>query len=232
MTLAARGGVVCGVLLALAGGALAQETLYGRSPPPGSAYVRLVNSWRAPVVVATDFQPTARLGNTPADRVGAYAVAESVSGRILTVTADDGEQKGSLSFKATPDGFVTVVIKPDAGGRITLAAVSDQAEFNQNRARVSFYNAAPDCPVASLVLDAGGATVFHDVANAATKSRSVNPVTAMVRALCADRPGPSVMLEGLEIGRSYSVWLIGPAESASLFLTSDALAPYKPSNDN
>lgn len=222
--------LACAFLCLPATHARAQETLYGKQPPRGSTYVRFVNALPTPVTIKANFQADTRLGTSTADRVQAYAVVEQAGERLLSVTVKDGAQEGSLEFKVKPDGYVTVALEPGPGGKIVVIPIVDQAEFNQTRARVSFYNVTPACPAASLVLNAGGAVVFQGVATGAVKSRTVNPVQALVRAICAEEPASSLMLQGLEVGSSYSIWLVQPSAKAELFLTSDILAPYKPKN--
>ena len=221
-----RATMIAAALIASAGAAHAQEALYGKQPPRGSAFVRLVNATPGAVAVTTDFQAEAHLGAGTADRVTPYEVVEKAATRTLTLTAKEGGHEGHFTYKAAADGYVTIVMQQNAAGAIVFVPIVDQAEFNQTRARLAFYNTAPACAAATLGLDPSGPAVFQDVATGTTKSRTVNPVQATVRASCA-QPGPTVALGGMDLGASYSVWLMQPDSKAILFMTPDALAKYK-----
>ena len=126
-----------------------------------------------------------------------------------------------------PDSFNTVLVEESAG-KLSTVLVKDGAEFNQARARLSFYNATPGCAAAALALAPAGTAVFADVAAGAVKTRSVNPVKAMVRATCTGSAAEDVMLDNMEAGGSYSVWLMAPGGKATTFITRDTTLPYKP----
>jgi hypothetical protein len=223
-----RAPILAAALIASSGAAHAQEALYGKQPPRGSAFVRLVNATPGATTVTADFQAETHLGAGSADRVTPYQVVEKAADRALNFSAKEGGHEGHFTYKAPADGYVTIVMQQTPAGAITFVPIVDQAEFNQTRARLAFYNAAPGCAAATLGLDPGGPAVFQDVASGATKSRTVNPVQATVRANCAAQPGPTVALGGMELGASYSVWLMQPDGKAMLFMTPDALAKYKP----
>jgi hypothetical protein len=218
--------------IALAAGAVApahaQDALYGKQPPHGSAFVRLVNALPAAVTITTDFQAEAHLGTSPTDRVAPYTVVERAAERTLTITAKQGARTGRLNYKAPADGYVTLAVEADPGGNITIMPIVDQAEFNQTRARLAFYNLAPGCASATLGLDPSGPAVFQGLPNGSTKSRTVNPVQATVRATCSASAGPTLALAGMELGASYSIWLMQPGADMTLFLTPDVSARYKP----
>jgi alginate O-acetyltransferase complex protein AlgF len=146
----------------------------------------------------------------------------------LTFAAKEGGHEGHFTYKAAADGYVTIVMEQSPAGSITFTPIVDQAEFNQTRARLAFYNAAPGCASATLGLDPSGPAVFQDVASGATKSRTVNPVQATVRASCAGQPGPTLALGGMDLGASYSIWLMQPDGKPILFMTPDVSAKYKP----
>jgi hypothetical protein len=223
-----RATIVAFLIMSSVAALHAQEALYGKQPPRGSAFVRLVNATPAAAVVATDFQAETHLGATGADRVAPYAVVERAAERSLTFTAKEGGHEGHFTYKAAADGYVTIVMEQSPAGSITFTPIVDQAEFNQTRARLAFYNAAPGCASATLGLDPSGPAVFQDVASGATKSRTVNPVQATVRASCAGQPGPTLALGGMDLGASYSIWLMQPDGKPILFMTPDVSAKYKP----
>jgi hypothetical protein len=223
-----RATLIATALISSAGALHAQEALYGKQPPRGSAFVRLVNATPAAATVTTDFEAEAHLGAGSTDRVTPYEVVEKAADRSLTFTAKAGGHEGHFTYKAAADGYVTIVMQQTSAGAITFVPIVDQAEFNQTRARLAFYNAAPACASATLGLDPSGPAVFQDVATGTTKSRTVNPVQATVRATCTAQPGPTVALGGMDLGASYSVWLMQPDGKSVLFMTPDVLAKYKP----
>jgi len=227
-------GIVLPVLAALAlappaaPAALAQGQVYEPAPPRGSAFVRIVNTLPAAIQARPDFLPAQNLGTQPAQRVMAYTVVENVANRTLRVEVTEGSRRGAGSFRATPDGFVTVLIHRGADGNPAVTAVAEDTDFNRARARLAFYNALPDCPSAALQLQPGGQAVVGEVPAMGTRSRSVNPVTAEVRAACGSRASANFALQGLEAGGMYSIWMIpGAGAAPEAFLTRDATAPIR-----
>ena len=206
--------------------AAAQEALYGAQPPAGSAYVRFVNATAAPVVVASPVLPDQTL-DTAAHRVTPYSVVEKVAGHPLSLAVRSGGKSVSASLPLTPDGFATVLLRPSADGGVSATVAPDGAEFNQARARLSFYNATSSCAAGTLSVVPAGTAVFADVAPGANKNRSVNPVTATIRAACTGAAAPDLALGGMEIGGSYSVWLMQPSGTPLAFISRDTTLPYK-----
>ena len=215
-------------VLLTAAPALAQEALYGAQPPPGSAFVRFANATGTTVELRPSFLAPSTLGTAGPSRVGAYAVVEHVAGKTLPLEVQSAGQSARTTLTVAPDSFNTVLVEADAAGKLSAAVVKDGAEFNQARARLSFYNATPACASASLALAPAGTSVFSDVPPGAVRTRSVNPVKALVRAACAGQTAPDVMLENMEVGGSYSVWLMLPSGHPATFITRDTTLPYKP----
>ncbi len=211
-----------------AGPAAAQEALYGPQPPKGSAYVRFVNALPVAAALTPDFLPAEQLGTGPADRVGAYFAVERVAGRALQLDIQAGGKTGHATLQADPGGFLTIVVQQTQAGALAATPIADLAEFNQNRARLSFYNATADCPAGTLALDPGGQAVFQDVPAGGAKARSVNPVNAQLRASCTGRAAPPVTLGGMEPGSMFSVWLMAPDGKPTAFVTRDVATPYRP----
>ena len=206
--------------------AVAQEALYGAQPPAGSAYVRFANATAAPVVVASPVLPDQTL-DTAAHRVTPYSVVEKVAGHSLEITARSGGKSVTASLTLAPDSFVTILLRPAPDGSVSATAAPDGAEFNQARARISFYNATTNCAAGSLSLVPAGTVVFADVPPGANKNRSVNPVTATIRAACTGSAAPDLALSGMDVGGSYSVWLMQPATTPLAFISRDTTLPYK-----
>jgi len=209
--------------------AWAQAQVYEPAPPAGSAYVRIVNTLPVEVALRPDFLPAQRLGVTlPHQRVTAYTVVENVAGRTLRLEITEGSRRATGTLTATPGSFVTVLVHRGAGGNPAITALAEDTDFNRARARIAFYNTLPDCPAGGLVLLPGGQSVFADVPALQGRARSVNPVSAQVRAACGARVSPDFALQGLEAGGMYSVWLIpGPGAAPQAFLLRDSTAPFR-----
>ncbi len=225
--LALLGAALPAAALAQAGPA-AQAQVYDPQPPPGSAYLRFVNASGGPLALRPDFLPPQSLGAAPADRVTPYAVVERVAGRTLSLDAAGGGATGRASLKAEPGSYVTLLLHPGEAGGIAATPVVDRADFDRAKARLAFYNAAPGCPAAALKLEANGAAVFEQVAPGTARTRTVNPVSAALRAEC-DGQAATVALEGLEAGGTWSILLIRPQGAApSAFMLRDTTARWRP----
>jgi hypothetical protein len=207
--------------------AMAQESLYGALPPRDSAYLRLVNTLPADASVQIDAKPAQTLGTQQAARIGAYTVVEAVEGRQVRLTAQSGGRSVQLELPVKSGSFHTVLLQRGPDGALALRPWSDNTEFNQLRARLSFYNATTDCPAAGLVLAANNAAVMSNVAPGTGAVRSVNPVTAVLNATCEGRPPAPVSLEGLEAGMMYSIWMMPGAEGTQAFLARDVVTPWR-----
>jgi hypothetical protein len=221
--------------LATASTAAAQGQVYDPLPPPGSAYVRFVNASTEDIVLHPDFLATQRLGAAGAQRITAYLVVENVAGKRLGVQMQAGSTVGEASFSAAPGSFNTVLVEraghlgEQAGPGQALQAVQvvDRTDFNQSRARLSFYNATPACGSAALAIVPDGPAVFQDLAPGTATARSVNPVTAAVKASCTGQAAAPFDLKDMEAGGMYSIWLMQDGDGVISFLTRDATAKWK-----
>ena len=216
--------VLAAVAVAVGQGASGQETLYGKQPPHGSAFVRFVSTLAQKAMVRGDGQAEIPLGTDITDRVAPYHVIENAASRKLAFSVGPSR----FSYQPQPDSYATLVLAKDASGATTMTPIVDKAEFNQTRARIAFYNLVPGCQAATLALDPGGQAVFADVSFGDTKSRAVNPVHASVKAACQTGATSTLALSGMEIGSSYSVWFAQPGAEPALLLTKDVSAPYAP----
>jgi hypothetical protein len=207
--------------------AAAQNQVYDPLPPPGSAYVRFVSAVAAELAITPDFLPAQRLGPAVDSRVTSYGVVERVAGRDLVLDARAGDRVGHASVHAEPGSFLTVIVEAGPAGTVKIVPVVDRTDFNQSRARLSFYNATPDCADASLTLVPGGPAVFQAVPPGTAKARSVNPVTAQVQAVCAGQSAPPFALTGLEAGGMYSIWLMLLDGHATAFVNRDTTARWR-----
>ncbi len=213
------------LMLALPALATGQSQLYDAPPPPGSAWLRFINTLGVPVALRPDFSPARELGTDSDSRVGHYTVVERVAGRRLGISLMAAGQTGTASLSLEPGSFTTVLLHAAAATGIAATAVTDNADFNRARAKLGFYNAAPGCAVAELRLDPGGAPVFQGLAPLAVQTRAVTPVAASVVALCNGVALAPVALTTIEAGNSYSVWLMQPPGAAPFaFFAPDTLA--------
>lgn len=201
--------------------AAAQPQLYGPQPPAGSAFLRLVNATDGPVSARLDGVAIALPAGGPA-RVGTYRVLPRAAGRAvpLELRGADGTT-ARTTLRAEPGAYVTVLLHGNVGTLTAVPAV-DMASFDQSRALLAFYNTLPDCPAATLALD-GGAAVFPDVPAGESRRRTVNPVTASLRAVCGDRATPAFPLGGVEAGGRFSAWLLPGEAGPQAFVTRDAV---------
>lgn len=195
-----------GLALAAPVAAPAQQFLYDPEPPAGSAFLRFVHAGPGTLILRPDFDVVRTM--TAEARVSPYVVVERVGGRSLAL---DGQR-----ITLAAGSFNTLIVTP-AGQRL----VTDQAEFNQLRARLTFYNATADCADATLALAPGGQQVFQSLAPGEGRSRAVNPAAARLRASCAGAEAPEFALEGLVAGGMYSIWLMRPAGDVLGFMTRD-----------
>ena len=187
---------------------MAQQFLYDPEPPAGSAFLRFVNAGPDALQLRPDFTAAHTLGTEPGARITPYAVVEGVAGRRLALEG--------RPITLRPGSFNTLIVTPDRQWLVT-----DQAEFNQLRARLTFYNATAGCADAMLALAPGGQPVFQGLAPGEGRSRAVNPAPARLRAVCAAGEAPEIALEGLEAGGMYSIWLMRPGSGTLAFMTRD-----------
>jgi alginate O-acetyltransferase complex protein AlgF len=217
--------LAAGLLVGGLGVAHAQEALYGPQPPKGSAYVRIVSALDAKADVKPEFRAALSLGAGTSDRVSPYNVVEAVAGKKLSLSVSVDGKTVTGDASADPDGFLTILLLPDASGA-KIVGISDEAEFNQTKTRLAFYNGIPGCDGGMLALDPGGQAVFKDVGPGQQKTRAVNPTTANVKASCGDKTAESIGLSGLEAGGMNSIFLVSSGGKAQAFVVKDIATPY------
>lgn len=222
MRFSSLGGTLVFAMLA-SSPALAQIPLYAQRLPDGTVYIRLVNALPGAASVQTDFAGTVALGADNAARISPYYVAGQAGGKTVAIQVSQGGGTATTAKFAPKSGaFVTVVLHPEGSG-VAADVITDKPEYNQLRARLSFYNATADCAAGSL--ETGGRTIFTGIAANAAQARSINPVEAKVTASCATGHAPSLDLGQLEAGGLYSVWMMQPAGTLTAFVAHDTIAP-------
>lgn len=212
------------VMLALsATTASAQMRLYERFPA-GFALVRFASALPGDVMVKPEsITEPMTLTTAGAGRISAYYGVEDVAGRTFFVELDG---KSRASFALTPGVFQTVLLERSEGG-LAARVVIDQAELSQNKARLAFYNAVPDCAGANLQLEPDGQAIFSNVGPNLMRGRSVNPASnARVIASCGSAQTVALDLGSLDAGGQYSVWLMAPEGAPIAFVSKNTIAPY------
>jgi hypothetical protein len=198
--------------------------LYEQRLPDGWALLRYVNTLEAPAAFRSDFDLPRNLGTDGAARVTPFHVIENVEGKTLEAAVAVGAETMRIRFQLTPNAFSTLLLLRE-GDALVARVIRDATEYNQIRARLTFYNATLTCGPATLKLDPGGQTVLANVENAGMRARTVAPAAARVRTSCAGgRVGP-LDLGRLEAGQLHSVWLIAPGGTPQIFRSTDTIAP-------
>ena len=201
----------------------AQPMLYEQRLPDGFAFIRFASALPAATVLKPDFADgPLSLGAAGADRVSPYYVGEGVTGRDVKIEVQGGPV---LAVRVKGGGLNTILLTPDGAGGVTATSIADQAEYNQTRARVTFYNAVPGCAGGALALAPSNQAVFSDIPALSGRMRSLNPTAAVVRASCQGKTAAELDLGRLQPGGLYSIWLMAPAGQASAFLVQDRIAP-------
>lgn len=207
--------------------ASAQPMLYENRLPEGTAYVRFVNTLPEGGTVTPAFADAVTLGKSGGDRVGPYMVVEKAD-RALTAEVKLGAVQKPITFTLQPGKWHTLLLQPGASGEVATTLVTDEVGYNQLRARLSFFNAAPGCKQAALALEPGGQGVFNGVGTGTMRVRSVNAVASQrVRADCDGRKAAPLDLGRLDAGGLYSLWLVAPNGTPETFLARDLIAPYR-----
>lgn len=201
------------------GGRAAGEVarLYAPKPPPGSAFVRVVNLSGTPASFSFGTGPAAKA----ADGEVATLFRIVKGGVPLALTRDGKPVAGDLVPAA--DGFSTVVIPP--GGAPALI-ISDSTEGrNDLKAQLRFYNFAPGCAGAVAVVD--GPIVFEDVATFGTRQRVINPIEASLAGRCGGATTAALKLPPLKAGDNFSLFLVHEPSGLVLKGQRDETEPYR-----
>ncbi|SHI90266.1 hypothetical protein SAMN02745194_01322 [Roseomonas rosea] len=218
-------GFVASLALAAgSGAAIAQPMLYEQRLPEGFAFVRIANGLPDSAVVRPDFGDAVTLGEGGADRVSPYYVAEDVARRPVKFQVTLGGATSEVQAPVAGGGLNTILLQRE-GDRVVATSITDKADYNQTRARVTFYNAVPGCAGGALALDPSGQSVFSGIAPNTGSTRSLNPTQAVVRASCATQRAAPLDLGRLQPGGLYSVWLMAPAGQPVSFIVHDRIAP-------
>ncbi|MGX9966464.1 ABC transporter permease [Roseomonas sp. F4] len=220
------------ILLLLAGLALLPLTpafaqapmLYELRLPDGFALIRYANGLEGPTSLRSDFDLPRELGTEDAARISHYFVVENAAGKTLELRITSGGTTTTARFQVNGNTFNTVLLMRE-GNQVVARHLEDTTEYNRLRARLTFYNAAPGCPTATLALDPSGRAVISNVPSPGMQARTIAPAAARLHAQCgATRVGP-LDLGRLEAGQLASLWLMAPGGRPVLFTSRDLIAP-------
>lgn len=204
------------------GAAQAQPLLYSQRLPEGTVYIRLVSALPQAASIGTDFAGTVALGNADADRVSPYYVAGNAGGKTVALQVAEGAKTATATIQPKSGTFITVILY-EKGSGVAASIITDKPEYNQLKARLTFYNAVEDCTAGSL-LD-GGRPVFSAVPAESVQARSLNPVQATVTATCGNDKAKPLDLGKLNEGGLYSVYMMKLGGQLASFTAHDTIAP-------
>jgi hypothetical protein len=202
--------------------AAAQEIgrLYAARPPQGYAFVRIAT---ADVAARVDL---VRNGQGATEIGGATTATRyrAVPGDKALTIAIDGAML-DLAAMPRPDEFSTVVIHRDATGWRASVISEGQANLDDLKAQLRFFNLAGGCDATLKV--AGGPQIFAATAPATVRARAVNPVRADVEAGCGDRTA-TLALPQLRPGDHFSMFLRAvPGAGLALSGQFDETEPFR-----
>lgn len=205
-----------------AGAARAQPLLYAQRLPEGTVFIRLASALPGAATVGTGFAGEVALGDAEATRISPYFVSVSAGGTTVPLQIGLDGKSSTTSIRPASGSVVTVVLHEKAGA-VTAAVITDKPEYNQLKARLTFYNATDDC--SNGALSQGGRVVFGGVAPEGVKASSVSPVTANVVASCGTEKAKPLDMGRLEAGGQYSVWMMRLGGQLVSFTAHDTIAP-------
>ena len=215
-------GLVAAALAGVGGAVRAQPMLYAQHLPEGTVYIRLASALADAATVSTDFAGDVSLGAAGASRISPYFIAGQAGGKTVTLKVTEAGKTASTTIQPKSGTFITVVLH-DGGPGVSAAVITDKPEYNQLKARLTFYNASSDCNAGSLVT--GGRPVFSGVGADRGQARSLNPVSAIVIAACGVDKAQPLDLGKLEDGGLYSVWMMRLGGQLTAFMAHDTIEP-------
>jgi len=185
--------VFCALAIVVLGAAVARADdgplLYPPAPPPGSAFVRLVNAEQQPI---SGDLGTASLSYVAAGRFSAYEMIPHGE-----ISATVGASRADLSVE---EGHYYSVVARSEG----LSVLEDPIEKSWTKAMVFVYNFS-SVPSVSLTTSDGAVPVVTDVAAGSSGHREVNEI--IVSLAIVGPQGPIAELPDRELRRTaaYSV---------------------------
>ena len=195
-TMAIRVGFGAILAAALAGGVLAdaESGLYDPAPPPGSAFVRIINATPSAELASqldgADWTRTEATGASEYRPVPAGAHQAAIAGKSADFSVEAGQ-------------FYSVVVGGDAAAP-EVTVLPDAKLDSMAKALVSFYNLT-DKPTLSLRTADGKVAVIDDVGADAAGNRQVNPLKVQFAVFEGEQPIAEIDEVSIERGAAYSV---------------------------
>lgn len=200
----------------------AQIELYPSGPLEDAAFLRFVDGSGAGLrVVAEGSGAALELpAGTHATPYMAVAGGSTISGEISV-----GAHSRTVSVKAMPGEFVTVVGLLEEGDLRPEALHDKTHDFTAVRASIAFYNLNESCVDAAVQVAGRQVFLFEHAAVREWARRHVNPVPLAVQLLCAGQPtGQALDLGVLRAGDRHSLFLIPGDPAKGFFHIKDSLA--------
>ncbi|MCY1275081.1 Alginate O-acetyl transferase AlgF [compost metagenome] len=174
--------------LALPGAGHAAGGLYASPPPPGSAFVRVLNLGSAPIDVQL-------AGKSKAQKIGGGALGGYLyvapGARTLTVAAS------SLELSLQSDSATTVIYDGTS-----LTPIADSYSMDPGKALIAFYNLT-DKPLALKTVD-GKHAIVEDIAHNQMGTRLVNEIKIAFAAYAGGQSVARFDEQFLKKGGTYS----------------------------
>lgn len=204
-------------------------SLYGPQPPADATYLRVVNL----------SGQSARIALPGSVRAGVLAAGAATKLSVVTTgtplrVAVDGKDLAPLPNAKTPADApvasgttagkaIVVGLTRDADGWHAQRIAMPYARTDALRATLHVLNFVPGCE-GRVVLEAGHAPVFANVAPQDGAARTINPVAASLVGQCGGASSASFALPKLAAGDSYTLILSGSAARPVLSGEQDELA--------
>jgi alginate O-acetyltransferase complex protein AlgF len=183
-------------------GSTQEEKLYEPAPPPGAAFVRVIN------LTGAGEAPEVMIGESVVGTVGELQASpyHVVEERETPIALGDAEATAAIE----PGRFFSIVARPGEDG-IAITTLEDEPNTDRTKAQLALYNLTGEADV-DLVTSDGKVVVFEDVAPDSATYRTVNAVTV----------GLSVKINGevvatfedvpLERGTAFGILVAGAAQ--------------------
>ena len=172
----------------------AESGLYDPAPPPGSAFVRVINATATPALDTT----LDGAGWTKTEAAGPSAYRPVPAGQHEAAVGGK-----STSFAVEAGQFYSVVADGDAAAP-ALSVLPDPKLDSMAKALISLYNLT-DKPSLSLKTADGKVAVIDAVGADAAGNRQVNPLKVQFAVFEGDQPIAQIDEVSIERGAAYSV---------------------------
>jgi hypothetical protein len=186
-------------------------SLYGPQPPADATYLRVVNlSARAAKVSLPSGTHSIELAPGAATRLDVVRPGTPLRAMVDAVAPKEEGGGVKVASADTVGETITVALRYDAGtGWLAKPIAAAASSTDALRAQLNLFNFVDGCD-AKVTLERSPTTaVFSGVAPGRAASRSINPVTATLVAVCGKAVSPPFTLPRLAAGQSFSLFLSG-----------------------